>query len=378
MRRFTLFLIFLLVAAGALRAADKPATMLQLPPKPLLPMSFAGWTALSAPVETTAAPADQQALFTELGFKRKATATYNKNSVSLNVEAYQFQDATGAFGQYAGLGDGNPPISIVIEVKGGGDYDAEMRADDTVVFARSSGQLPPGLHNDLVVLSKTLPIPFGSKAELPSLPDYLPKNGLNDDSVQYALGPAGFASAPSPLAGKLDFNTGAEVVVANYHSGMLTLVEYPTPQMAAAQLQSIATILQLTPQKDLPDGLLGGNNEVIWRTGPLVALTSSMPQTQAVKLAHELHYEPEITWNHPEGYVSDAWRAAHLYLGIFALAGILCSASIILGLFFGGARAISRVLRGKSASSVQDIEFIRLDIERPVREQAAPPQTPPE
>lgn len=220
------------------------------------------------------------------------------------------------------------------------------------------------IHTDLKELAKALPIPFGIKAQPPALPNYLPKDGLNALSVLYAFGPQGLAPARSPLANHLDFNTGAEVVVGNYGSGTLTLVEYPTPQMAIAQLKSIATMLQLAPQKDLPDGLLGGNNEVAWRAGPLVALTSGMPQTQAVKLAHDLHYESEIIWDKPQGYVSDAWRAAHLYLGIFALAGILCAASVILGLFFGGARAISRVLRGKSASSVQDTEFISLDLGR--------------
>ncbi len=87
-----------------------------------------------------------------------------------------------------------------------------------------------------------------------------------------------------------------------------------------------------------------------------------MPQAETIKLAHEIHYEAEITLNKPQGYVSEAWRAAHLYLGIAALAGILCAASVILGLFFGGARAIIRVMRGKSASAVEDTEFISLNL----------------
>jgi len=182
--------------------------------------------------------------------------------------------------------------------------------------------------------------------------------------ITYAIGPSAFTLADSPLAEKLDFNTGAEVVVAEYERGSLTLIEYPTPQMAASQLKTFATVFNLQPQKPLPDGLFGGTDIVAWRTGPLVGITWRMPQAQAIKLASEVHYESAITWDKPEGYVSDAWRAAHLYLGIFALAGILCAASVILGLFFGGARAITRVLRGKSASSVQDTEFISLDLGR--------------
>jgi hypothetical protein len=351
MRRLPLLLIFLLAATSAIWAKDKPATMVQLPPKLLLPASFAGWTAKETPVENAHPANKNDALMQELGFKREAMAIYQNGPATLEVDAVQFADATSAYAFFAD--DANGAIE---------NGNVNLRRGDTVVMAHFDGIAQPHLREDLQTLAKMLPVPFGSRGELPTLPNYLPKSGLNALSVQYALGPVGFAAMQSPLIGKLDFSTDAEVVTASYGSGTLTLVGYPTPQMAAAQLTSIAAMLQLAPQKALPDGLLGGNNEVAWRSGPLVALTSGMPQAQAIKLAHELHYESEITWNHTDGYVSDAWRAAHLYLGIFALAGILCSASIILGLFFGGARAISRVLRGKSASSVQDIEFISLDL----------------
>jgi hypothetical protein len=365
MRRLTPLLIVAL--ATALPAQQKPAVTLQLPPRPLLPTSFAGWTAVSAPVEAdhplSISSAERSDQLKEIGFKRQAIANYQKGFSKIEVMAFQFEDATGAYAEFAGNSDDNYSEEMFNDITGIHGQSI-LRSGDSVLEVGFGGTPPPHLREDLQALAKTLPIPFGSKGEPPSLLEYLPKSNLSPQSVRYVLGPIGFASkAPyNPLTGKLDFNTGAEVVVGQYGSGTLTLIEYPTPQMAIAQLQSIATMLQLAPQKDLPDGLLGNSTEVAWRTGPLVALTSGMPQAQAVKLAHEVHYESSITWNHPEGYVSDAWRAAHLYLGIFALAGILCGASIILGLFFGGARAISRVLRGKSASSVQDIKFISLDL----------------
>ena len=294
----------------------------------------------------------------ELGFRRDATAHYQKSGVILAVHATQFQDATGAYGLFAQQAKDN----LRLQYDNHGTHFTRFRNGDTVVVAQVDGALPPHLLDDLNILAKQLPIPTGSKAQLPELPDYLPKSGLDIESICYALGPAGFAITPSPLVSKLDFNTGAEVVVAKYGSGVLTLIEYPTPQMAAAQLKVLSAQLNLQPQRSLPDGLVGGNDEVMWRTGPLLGLTSSMPQAQAIKLASEVHYESEVTWNHTEGYVSDAWRAAHLYLGIFALAGILCAASVILGLFFGGARALTRVMRGKSASAVEDTEFISLDL----------------
>jgi hypothetical protein len=177
--------------------------------------------------------------------------------------------------------------------------------------------------------------------------------------LYYAIGPVGFANFHNLLIGLIDFNTGAEAVVGRYGSGMLTLVEYPTPQMAAAQLRSIADALHLSVQKD---GLLTGDKMAAIRTGPIIALASDLPEPQAVKLANSVHYESELTWNHPEGYVSEAWKAAHLYLGIAALSGVLIAAAILLGLFLGGGRALYRVLRGKPASAAGEVEFLHLDL----------------
>jgi hypothetical protein len=40
-----------------------------------------------------------------------------------------------------------------------------------------------------------------------------------------------------------------------------------------------------------------------------------------------------------------------------------CSAAVLLGFFLGGGRALYRVARGKPASSVHEVEFIRLHLE---------------
>jgi hypothetical protein len=373
MRRSLILLLFLLVAVPALTAQQKPAVSVQLPPKPLLPQSFAGWTAVSAPVEAThpvtptiseEGPAFRQ----ELGFRRESIASYSKGNSKIGIDVIQFADATSA---YAFFSD---PVTA-----------GSFRNGDTVALVIDEGGKPAHLKEDLQVLAGTLPIATGSKGQLPTLPSYLPQAGLDKSSIVYAFGPEVWRlyamGTKSPLAGKLDFNTGAEVIVAKYNNGgTLTLVEYPTPQMAQAQLKTFDAMFNLAAQKELPSGLQAGTATITsqgrlttepiiaWRSGPLVALTDGMTQAEAVKLAHEVHYEAEITLDKPQGYVSEAWRAAHLYLGIAALAGILCAASVILGLFFGGARAIIRVLQGKSASAVEDTEFISLNLEHgPVR-----------
>jgi len=380
MRRLSILLFFALSAA--LPAQQKPAAMVQLPPKPLLPMSFAGWTAVSAPMETTTA-AQTQSLFsvdaaflTELGFRRAARATYNEGSRAIELTAVQFEDATGAYGFFPGFGHGEQPVEITavspeIGYKGEQAY-ARLRSGDTTVYAAFDGPLPPHFEDDLKVLAKTLPIPFGSKGTTPQLSKYLPKEGLDRESffnVFYSIGPEGYAQLNLIPVELIDFSRDAETIAGNCkfhgHFAALLLIEYPTPQMAIERANAIQTWLKSgnAPKISQPDGNTGSPASSVSRSGPIVVLaTGYFSQKDADALAGEVHYESSITWDKPEGYVSDAWRAAHLYLGIFALAGILCAASVILGLFFGGARAITRVMRGKSASAVQDAEFISLDL----------------
>jgi hypothetical protein len=366
MRR-SLILLLLLSAVPTLPAQQKPASAtVQLPPKPLLPQSFAGWTAVAPPQASNTAPAAQQAALAEFGFRRIATASYRNGTRTLAIQAEQFADATGAYGAFSNFGCTTEcrVVAIGAGALTNGAHTSFWNGDTFV--STNATDAPASLNADLQSLAKSLPVPTGGAAQPPSLPDYLPKPGLDPSHIRYALGPIAFAESQSPLSGKLDFNTGAEALVARYGSGTLTLVEYPTPQMAIAQQKNFASALNLQPRKDLPQGLLsagdGSQMIVAWRTGPILALTSGISQAEAIRLAREIHYEAEVTLDKPQGYVSEAWRAAHLYLGIAALSGILCGSAIFLGLFFGGARAIIRVMRGKSASAVEDTEFISLNL----------------
>jgi hypothetical protein len=60
--------------------------------------------------------------------------------------------------------------------------------------------------------------------------------------------------------------------------------------------------------------------------------------------------------------VSEVAKTAKLLLGIAYLIGILGSAAIFLGLFFGGGRALLRVMRGKSPSTLNEEQFISLKL----------------
>jgi hypothetical protein len=170
----------------------------------------------------------------------------------------------------------------------------------------------------------------------------------------------------------VDFPSSAEAVTALYSDrggdGQVTLLIYPTPQLAAARLRDIDAFLKAgNAQATWPQPLAESRPGSILtrRSGPIVAVVSgSLPEAVAHKLINQINYQADIVWNNPQGYISDGSKVARLILGIFALTGILGGAAILLGLFLGGGRAIVRVLRGKPASAFQEeTEFIRLNLE---------------
>ena len=171
----------------------------------------------------------------------------------------------------------------------------------------------------------------------------------------------------------MDFgSTSAEAVTANYSnregSGQLTLLIYPTPQLASARLRDIDAFLKAgNTQAAWPQALAESisGSLLTRRSGPIVAVVSgSLPAATAHKLLNQINYQADVVWNNPSGYVSEGSKVARLILGIFALTGILGAAAILLGLFLGGGRALYRVLRGKPASAFQEeTEFIRLNLE---------------
>jgi hypothetical protein len=55
-------------------------------------------------------------------------------------------------------------------------------------------------------------------------------------------------------------------------------------------------------------------------------------------------------------------KTARLLLGIVTMVAILFAAALLLALFLGGGRALYRIARGKPASSIYDIEFIKLNL----------------
>jgi hypothetical protein len=146
----------------------------------------------------------------------------------------------------------------------------------------------------------------------------------------------------------------------------LTIIDYPTPQMAMAQETRIRDYIKAgsKAQPPWPKPLVDSDQASleVRRSGPLVALVSgdAIPD-ESHKLLATVHFDSDLT-SIPQPTESEVAKTGKLLLGIFALVLIGSSAAILLGFFLGGGRALYRMARGKPISSVFDEEFIRIDL----------------
>ncbi len=360
-------LVLALLCCGLLHAQAGP------PPSPagqapLLPQAFAGLhqaAPASAQAGASAALLDpaHSALLREDGLLDAAQATYSSDGPALTVRAYRFVDATGAYAAFTAYRE--PQMRReALGIEGCSLANRYLFWAGATLVEAAFTKADPHALAELNALAQGLPKPRGSAAVPPPVRRYLPAAGLETQSVHYAIGPAGYALTGATLPESvIDFSRDAEVLVAHYRIGSgvgtLTLLNYPTPQIAANRQKAIAALLTSgAPQFPVGDPAL-----VAEPIGPLVAFTSGrLSADQAHALIRAVHYDEILTINHPEGYVSEVSKAAKLLLGIAYMTGILALAAVLLALFLGGGRLMVRRMRGLPDSSMNDDDFISLKL----------------
>jgi len=355
-------------AAPAAHAATSPAK-----PQPILPDAFAGWVAEAAPKTVTdpaqADPANAAAL-AEYAFTTAALVSYKRGSESLSVRALRFHDASGAYGAYSFYRhDGWPKEQI-----GTGATSDHNRVlfwlGNTVVDANFS-HLGPMSGSELRELASHIEVPDGTRGIAPPILANLPKPSLDPQTTHYAAGPAGYTGAGGVLPAELvGFDKGAETATATYNlrSGpaTLTVIDYPTPQMAAAQETKIREYIKAGSKalpawpKPLVDSDIASLE--VRRSGPLVVLVSgdAVPD-ESHKLISSVHFDADLV-SVPQPTESEVAKTGKLLLGIAGIVIIGSSAAILLGFFLGGGRALYRVARGKPVSSMYDEDFTSLNL----------------
>jgi hypothetical protein len=331
-------------------------TTLALPPAPLLPAQLGDWVKGAAPDADTAAQTNDTVL-AEDGLKRQERAVYHSAAnpqETIAVTAQEFVDATGAHaaysyyrrpGAYRGPKIGDETANGVL-----------FRSGPTLVTVES--KLPVDhTAGMLKELETHLPKVGGPKGLPPLLPTYLPTKGLQADSVKYALGPVSYKAMGGLLPGEIiGFDKAAEAATAQYAGqGTLTLLLYPTPQIAAEHGRAIEAEIH---RIGAPAGTV-----MLRREGPLVLMTTGeWGADEAKRMVEGIHLRNELTWNKPMPlqFHTEVLKTYSLLTSIAVFCGVGALAAVILGLFLGGGRAAIRVLQGKPAAT--EPEFLRIDL----------------
>lgn len=366
----------------SLHAQAKPASLPKAAqpitisvPRPLLPEVFAGWVPAQPPAPLSdAAQADSAhaSALKEYGFSSGMNATYKRDGETLTIKALRFADVSGAYGAYSFYRGNNWPKEDI----GSGAASDHNRVlfwkGNTVVDATFS-HISPESASELRDLAGQLPVVQGAKALAPPILADLPQKYLQGQTTHYALGPVGYSGSGGVLPPQyVDFDHGAEAVTANYSlsSGpaTLTLIDYPTPQMAITEEAKIRAYIKAgsQAQPSFPKPLVDSDQASleVRRSGPVVALVSgdAIPD-ESHRLLQMVHYDSELVAI-PQPTESDISKTSRLLMGIAALVIVGSATALLLGLFLGGGRALYRIARGKPASSVYESEFIRLDLRK--------------
>jgi uncharacterized protein DUF6599 len=356
-------------------AEKRSATTIMLPPSPetLLPDAFDGWvTAEPSKVVTDAAQADpaNAAALKEYGFNAAVLANYKREGDTVSLRALRFGDVSGAYGAYSYYRQ-NGWVKADIGMGAASDHDNVIFWQGTTLVQAAFSRVGPMTAGELREIARHLSAPTGNSALIPPILASLPKASLEGQTTHYALGPAGYAGAGGVLPPSLvNFDKGAEVVTATYSlsSGpaTLTVIAYPTPQIAEAQEKAIDAYLKAGSKAQPPWSKPLTESDTasleVRHSGPLVAVVSgdAIPD-ESHRLLESVHYEADMTAI-PEPVPSDIQKTGEILMSIAVITLIGAGAAILLGGFLGGGRALFRIAHGKPASSVFDEEFIHLDL----------------
>ncbi|HVI80249.1 MAG TPA: DUF6599 family protein, partial [Candidatus Acidoferrum sp.] len=276
--RFFRFFVVLACLAAVAFAANPPET--QVPA--LLPQAFGGWEMQGSPQTSSdpaTADATNSAVLKEYRFSDVASATYMRDDGrTLKVRAARFADASGAFGAYTfylqpemnkeQIGDQAASIgNHVLFYRGHVLVDAQFSKESPMSGA------------ELRELAGALPKISGSAANLPSFIQFLPPRSYVANTQKYVMGPRALSAVNSPVSAEIvDFGTSSELTLARYSTpsgeATLTLISYPTPQLAAEHLKRIDAAHQLAqPQAGISE-VNGSGTFFDKRTGPIIAIAT--------------------------------------------------------------------------------------------------------
>jgi hypothetical protein len=352
-------LISLLCSAATL--ASQAAT-------PLLPDHFASWQA-TGPAQIRYVKdmrgdwsdwSNARDVLREAGLERVEDRSYSNGSEEWPLRVLVFVDPSSAYEAYsAGLTPGMTPIELGDE-SARGQNDASLLIGNFVVNLRIYGN-PDDLKEIVAALKAK-----ADKQPFPPLKNYLPTKWRVFGSEKYALGPQGFRAAMkslgqgeyADLAREVGFESGVEAIFAKYQgehgSGILLLLEYPTPQLAEQHLRHL--------EQALPAAAKQAGVTVERKTSLLSLVFAPTSPMHAQAIRDEVNYETQVTWNESSHTATDP-PLVLIMVKIFLFTGLFLGIATAVGVAFGGLRVIiKRLFPGKVFDRPQDIEVLQLGL----------------
>jgi len=369
MKMFPVILLISLAVVGPALAdtaiasgpGDQAATASSKQEISILPNAFAGWElsgSVRKGIDAGTIDHAQSAALREYGFTGYEIATYAQGNRKLTVRAARFQDATGAYGAFTFY---RAPGTIPERIGNlaASDTDRVLFFRGTVLVEARFDRVTAMSASELRELAAALPAVNGPAANLPVLPNYLPKDKIAPSSAKFVLGPAAYASLASPIPDSIiDFGLRPEILTGKIAQqdtdATLLLIAYPTPQIAMEKMEAMR---KTNPPPDA--------SFVVKRTGPIVKVVyGSIPPQDANSLLARINYQAEVTWNENTG-LSKKDNIGNLVIAALTLAGIVIVFSLGTGAIFGFARPLASKLFPRWVRPAgEEADFIRLNLRK--------------
>jgi hypothetical protein len=302
------------------------------------------------------------ALLVESGVIRAEEHHYQKGGAEIAVRAFRLQDPSSAYEVYTSLlkpGEMPAKLGQVAAF----DKDGVLIQEGSLVIGSTANIS----REDLLALLEAVEAKAEKTTPLPPIRTYLPMEGRLVGSERYALGPEALKAALTEAGQAVDasflkgigFNNGGEAMLARYSqpgkgSGVLLLLEYPTPNVAEQQIHHLAEVL--------PASAKVGEQNVV-RKGSLLSIVLSPSSAEyAASLREGANYETQVTWNEPHQTLTDPPLLSTI-AKIFVATGVFMVVTVVLGIAFGGVRIITkRLFPGKVFDRPEQIEVLQLGL----------------
>ncbi len=338
----------------------------------ILPDHFGNWNATGTATTSAikdlgtdwARGTDAKQVLQESGVSGIEQRAYRSGQDDVTLRLFKLKDSTSAYEFYTFL------LAPGMRNMGVGNDSALSQTDgriligNFVVQATLSPNTKPESLNALMSALK----PKADSTPYPPLKEYLPTEWRIFGSEKYAEGPEAFRAAMDSLgqgaydtlAKEIGFGEEdkAEAILARYQgqhgSGVLLLLDYPTPQVAENRLHHL--------EQSLPAAAKKAGVTVERKASLLSVVFAATSEMHAQAIRDAVNYETQVTWNEPHQSLTDPPLVRMLYK-IFLFTSLFLVVATVTGIAFGGFRIlIKHWWPGKVFDRPENIEVLQLGL----------------